>query len=303
MLELIFLLVINLFFNPVVLTETKVTDQTVTKAVYEDSALNTATSTPLLPTATPAVTPAQTQSPTPAPDNIINTIEQTPTPPVEEEKELDYIEELTKLGYIKNDYQEKDINVRNGVLKFQADSNLDADGVYGPNTTAALRKRIKDTNFTYTDEVSSAPTKNYWIFINKSRRILTLYQGSNVVHKYPVAVGNPPSLTPDGHFKILVKVVNPAWGGGGYAQPVPGGVPENPLGYRWMGLDLGGGGEYGIHGNNAPYSIGTYASHGCIRMINSDVESLYEIVPEGTPVWIGTDDSLEKNGITQREYK
>jgi lipoprotein-anchoring transpeptidase ErfK/SrfK len=130
-----------------------------------------------------------------------------------------------------------------------------------------------------------------------------LYKGSDTVKKYPVAVGNPPSLTPEGRFKIVIKVVNPMWGGGGYAQPVAGGVPENPLGYRWMGLDLGGGVEYGIHGNNAPYSIGTNASHGCVRMINSDVESLYEIVSVDTPVWIGSEDFLEKNGITQDVYK
>ena len=301
MLEFIILLIINLLFNPAVkAADTHNTAQTVTTAVYENHTENIVVTPTPLPIETPSPTPIQ--SPTPDANNINNTIDTTPPPP-EEEIEMDYIEELTKLGYIKNDYTERDINVRNGVLKFQADSNLDADGIYGPNTTAALKKRIKDNNFAFTDEVTSPPSENYWIFINKSRRILTLYKGTKTVHKYPVAVGNHPSLTPEGHFKILVKVINPAWGGGGYAQPVPGGTPENPLGYRWMGLDLGGGGEYGIHGNNAPYSIGTYASHGCIRMINSDVESLYEIVPEDTPVWIGSEDSLEKNGISQKEYK
>lgn len=301
-----FELIIILFFNFVTFpminsTGAQPAAPTVQSSVYSSSSENIQ----VYITPTPVITSDTTPAPQSTPEAVLPA-DKTPEPapsPQEEEKEMDYIAELTKLGYIKSDYDDKNLNIRNGVLKFQADSNLEADGIYGPLTTASLKKRIKDTDFKFTDKVNNPPSKDYWIFINKSRRILTLYKGSETVKKYPVAVGNPPSLTPEGHFKIVIKVINPMWGGGGYAQPVPGGVPENPLGYRWMGLDLGGGGEYGIHGNNAPYSIGTNASHGCVRMINSDVESLYEIVSEGTPVWIGSEDSLEKNGITQDVYK
>lgn len=62
---------------------------------------------------------------------------------------------------------------------------------------------------------------------------------------------------------------------------VPSG-PSNPLGYRWLGLY----GNYGIHGTNAPWSIGRSVSHGCIRMYEEDVEELFESVPMGTPVEI-----------------
>jgi len=300
MLELIFILFFNFMTFPIFNSAVTHTEApTVQTSVYSSSSENNQVYITPVPAATPDITPI----PQPTPGTVIpKTPEPVPTPQ-EEEKEMNYIEELTKLGYINNDYEDRNVNIRNGVLKFQADSNLEADGIYGPLTAASLKKRIKDADFKYTDKIENPPSKDYWILINKSRRILTLYKGTDVVKKYPVAVGNPPSLTPEGHFKIVIKVIDPVWGGGGYAQPVAGGIPENPLGYRWMGLDLGGGGEYGIHGNNAPYSIGTNASHGCVRMINSDVESLYEIVSEETPVWIGSEDFIAKNGITQDTYR
>jgi lipoprotein-anchoring transpeptidase ErfK/SrfK len=96
---------------------------------------------------------------------------------------------------------------------------------------------------------------------------------------------------------------NPTWGGGGYASPVKGGSPSNPLGYRWMGLSIKGGSIYGIHGNSSPYSIGTNASHGCIRMINSDVEELFDMIPINTAVWIGTEEKLNEWGISQEAYQ
>jgi len=302
MLEFIILLFFQFIARPALCPmDTNIKASTVQTAVYKSSTDNVQVELNIAPSPSPSPTPQVTPTPSPEITDITDN-SNTPAPTPQEEEDMDYIAELTKLGYIKNEYEDKSLNIRNGILRFQSDSNLVADGIYGPVTTASLKKRVKDTAFKYTDTVTNPPSMSYWIFINKTRRILTLYNGTEVVKKYPVAVGNPPSLTPEGHFKILIKVVNPAWGGGGYAQPIAGGVPENPLGYRWMGLDFGGGGEYGVHGNSAPYSIGTYASHGCVRMINSDVESLYEIVPEETPIWIGSDDSLEKDGIIQKEY-
>jgi lipoprotein-anchoring transpeptidase ErfK/SrfK len=63
---------------------------------------------------------------------------------------------------------------------------------------------------------------------------------------------------------------------------VPGGTPENPLKARWMGIFDGA----GIHGTDAINSIGTAASHGCIRMRIPDVVELYDEVPVGAPVYI-----------------
>lgn len=239
----------------------------------------------------------------------INTyFEQTQPPNNEKTKseidnlKLNYVEELKKLGYFKNDSEDKDLDIRNAVIRFQADHNMNITGIWDEKSLAALKKRLKNSKYEYTDTVYEPPCKDKWILINRSKRILTLYKNTSVLKKYPVAVGNPPSLTPDGKFKIVIKVVDPTWGGGGYAEPIAGGAQNNPLGHRWMGLSPNGGDSYGIHGNSSPYSIGTNASHGCVRMINSDVEQLYELVSDETPVWICPEDVMKDWGISQKEY-
>jgi lipoprotein-anchoring transpeptidase ErfK/SrfK len=219
------------------------------------------------------------------------------------EKDIkDYISELKKLNYYKEDGKDGKLNARNAILRFQSDHNLVVNGVWDDKCAAALKKRLSDKSFRHTDKVANPPADGKWIVINKSKRILTHYEDSIVEKKYPIAVGNPPSLTPSGKYKIVNKVVDPTWGGGGYAKPIAGGSPSNPLGHRWMGLSIGNGNSYGIHGNNKPYSIGTNASHGCIRMINSDVEEFFKIVPISAGVWIGTASELTEWGITQDAY-
>lgn len=215
---------------------------------------------------------------------------------------LNYIEELKKLGYFKKDSDDKDLNIRNAVIRFQADHNMFINGIWDDKSLANLKVRLENKNFEYKDSITTPPSKDKWILINRTKHILTLYMNKDVLKKYPVAVGNPPSLTPQGKFSIVIKVVDPTWGGGGYAKPIAGGIEGNPLGHRWMGLSPNGGDSYGIHGNSSPYSIGTDASHGCIRMINSDVEQLYEIAPNNIPVWICPEEVMEDWGISQKEY-
>ena len=120
------------------------------------------------------------------------------------------------------------------------------------------------------------------IVINKSTNQLSFYQSDKLIKSFPVATGKHPSLTPEGNFTIVSKAVNPYYG----KLNIPGGSPNNPLGVRWLGLSIGGGSVYGIHGNDNPASIGTYASAGCIRMYNQDVIWLYDRVPLGTRVQI-----------------
>lgn len=122
----------------------------------------------------------------------------------------------------------------------------------------------------------------YSITISKASNRLALYKDGTLVRIFPVATGRHPSLTPEGTFTIVCKLVNPYYARG----KIPGGSPRNPLGPRWLGLSLGGGGTYGIHGTNNPSSIGTYASGGCIRMYNKDIIWLFDRVPVGTPVTI-----------------
>ncbi|WP_449241188.1 L,D-transpeptidase family protein [Desulfoscipio gibsoniae] len=120
------------------------------------------------------------------------------------------------------------------------------------------------------------------IVINKSTNQLHYFKDEVLQKTFPVATGKNSSLTPEGSFSIIIKLVDPYYARKG----IPGGSPQNPLGCRWLGLSVGGGGTYGIHGTNNPSSIGTYASGGCIRMYNQDVSWLYDHTPVGTPVKI-----------------
>jgi lipoprotein-anchoring transpeptidase ErfK/SrfK len=127
------------------------------------------------------------------------------------------------------------------------------------------------------------------IEINLSTNRLTFYNGLKVRKVYPVATGQPSFPTPQGTWEVVYKRVNPTWTnpdpdgwGAGMPRQIPPG-PGNPLGTRAMSLNASG---ILIHGTYASYSVGSYASHGCIRMLLSDVEALYPQVPIGTPVLI-----------------
>lgn len=217
--------------------------------------------------------------------------------------ELNYIEALKQLNYFKQDSANDEVlNKRNAVLRFQSDNNLVVDGEWKEEETSVLKKRLGNQYFVYKDFVENAPTKDKWVVISKTKRILTLYEGDKVLNKYPVAQGKEPSYTPEGKFEIVNKAVNPSWGGGGYAAPIAGGAPNNPLGKRWIGISPEGGWVYGIHGNAAPYSIGTNVSRGCVRMINSDVAQFFELIEPKIPVWIGTDEKLQSWGVHQAAY-
>jgi lipoprotein-anchoring transpeptidase ErfK/SrfK len=126
------------------------------------------------------------------------------------------------------------------------------------------------------------------IVINRSVNRLYLYDAAKLYRTFAVATGQAIYPTPRGTFHIVVKWKNPwwypptqdAWAKG--LQPVPPG-PSNPLGTRWMGLSAPG---VGIHGTDAPSSIGYSVSHGCIRMQVPDAEWLFDHVEIGTTVHI-----------------
>jgi multimeric flavodoxin WrbA len=123
---------------------------------------------------------------------------------------------------------------------------------------------------------------SYSIQINVATRTLRLFESGSLIKEYPVAVGKIATKTPLGIFEIKNKAINPYWNNKGKGV-APG--PRNPLGIRWMGISIPKG-TYGIHGNNVASSIGTFASGGCIRMYNNDVEELYSKVGLKTTVEI-----------------
>jgi lipoprotein-anchoring transpeptidase ErfK/SrfK len=125
------------------------------------------------------------------------------------------------------------------------------------------------------------------IVVTRGVNTLKLYNGRRLVRTFHVATGQAAYPTPAGVWRIVDMQHNPwwrpptsAWARG--LKPIPPG-PGNPLGTRWMGLDASG---VGIHGTNAPASIGYSLSHGCIRMQIPEAEWLFQHVRLGTPVVI-----------------
>lgn len=117
------------------------------------------------------------------------------------------------------------------------------------------------------------------IVINIASRGLYLYNQGVKTRLYPIAVGKASTPTPVGYYRIVDKEYNPTWTDPSTGKSIESG-PACPLGYRWMGIY----GNYGIHGTNRDSSIGSYASNGCVRMHEEDVEELFELVAMETPV-------------------
>lgn len=156
-----------------------------------------------------------------------------------------------------------------------------------PNWLLLITTFLTVTLGTFSAPVLSAG--NQEIRINVPSRTLSLMQGGRVVKEYSVGVGNSKTLmTPPGSYKIEKKIINPIWEHPYKAegQVRIGEGSKNPLGTRWIGFYSKGDGVFGIHGTNEPSSVGHFVSHGCVRMLNNEVEELFEIVQVGTPVTV-----------------
>jgi lipoprotein-anchoring transpeptidase ErfK/SrfK len=128
-----------------------------------------------------------------------------------------------------------------------------------------------------------------YMVVNRSNFTLTLYKNLKEEKQYTVAIGAQGFDTPTGLYHIQDKQVDPvwsvpdsAWAGDLAGQTIPAG-PDNPLKARWMGIFDGA----GIHGTTDTASLGSAASHGCVRMAIPDVIDLYDRVDVGTPIYIG----------------
>lgn len=108
------------------------------------------------------------------------------------------------------------------------------------------------------------------IVIDVETCLLSFFLRGRLHNIYPCGVGRPSTPSPRGQWRIVAKDPHPSW---------------EPLGSRWLELDVPWG-KYGIHGTNAPWSIGHWVSNGCIRLHNHHVEEVYDLVPLGTPVRI-----------------
>jgi len=132
------------------------------------------------------------------------------------------------------------------------------------------------------------------IVIDVAIRTLYWFQRGALKARYPIGVGRTDWSTPPGRYRIVGRREDPIWRvpesiqnemrarGEPVVRVVPAG-PDNPLGKYWIQLSTPG---YGLHGTNAPASIGKYASHGCMRLLPEHVERLYHEARDGTPVEI-----------------
>lgn len=162
------------------------------------------------------------------------------------------------------------------------DAVLNADA---PRTVVAHVHKTKP-EVTTKDVASEYPS---YLTLDRSTFTLRLWQNLENTKTYTVAVGQEGLETPEGVYEIEAKEENPTWyvpdsdwAGSLAGTTVPPG-PSNPIKARWMAIYEGA----GIHGTEETYSLGTAASHGCVRMAIPDVEELYDLVEVGTPIYIG----------------
>jgi len=133
------------------------------------------------------------------------------------------------------------------------------------------------------DRFLPKPQPQTRLVIRLGARRVYVYEDDRVKTSFPVAVGRRGWETPTGNYRVLQMIQNPAW-----QNPFTGEViapgRENPLGTRWIGFWTDGNNYIGFHGTPNEETIGTSASHGCVRMFDRDVQKLFEMVAIGTPV-------------------
>ena len=158
-------------------------------------------------------------------------------------------------------------------------------GFDGPSTLTVPTRSVQPRWWT------STLKRRYGTYLLVSRETFTLrlYKSLKLVKTYHIAVGRQGLETPAGEYTINDKQINPSWhvplsswAGSLAGQIIPPG-PADPIKARWLGFFDGA----GIHGTDETWSIGTAASHGCIRMTIPDVEDLYPRVPLHTPIYVG----------------
>jgi lipoprotein-anchoring transpeptidase ErfK/SrfK len=158
------------------------------------------------------------------------------------------------------------------------------NGASGDTIVATVRETKPEVT---TKEVASRYPS--YLTLDRGTFTLRLWKDLDLAKAYTVAVGQEGLETPEGLYEIQEKEENPtwhvpesAWAGDLAGQSIPPG-PENPIKARWMGIYEGA----GIHGTEEVESLGSAASHGCVRMAIADVEELYDQVEVGTPIFIG----------------
>jgi lipoprotein-anchoring transpeptidase ErfK/SrfK len=160
--------------------------------------------------------------------------------------------------------------------------------VLNANAPHKIHARVHSIAPEVTKEEVAAEYPSY-LTLDRSTFTLRLWKNLKLAKTYTVAVGQEGLETPEGLYQIEAMEENPVWNvpesdwaGSLAGQTIPPG-PSNPIKARWMAIYEGA----GIHGTEETSSLGTAASHGCVRMAIPDVEELYDEVELGTPIFIG----------------
>ncbi len=171
------------------------------------------------------------------------------------------------------------------------DNKLEKDlkaAVLNANAPHTIKAEVHSIAPEVTKQEVAAKYPSY-LTLDRSTFTLRLWKHLKLAKTYTVAVGMEGLETPEGLYAIQEKEENPVWhvplsdwAGSLAGQTIPPG-PSNPIKARWMGIFEGA----GIHGTEETYSLGSAASHGCVRMAIPDVEELYDEVEVGTPIFIG----------------
>ncbi len=163
-----------------------------------------------------------------------------------------------------------------------------ADAVLSANADHTIAARTHSVKPEVLSDEVAAKYPSY-LTLDRSSFTLRLWKHLKLAKTYTVAVGMEGLETPEGLYAIQEKEEEPvwhvpesAWAGSLAGEDIPPG-PENPIKARWMGIFEGA----GIHGTEETYSLGSAASHGCVRMAIPDVIELYDQVEVGTPIYIG----------------
>jgi len=135
---------------------------------------------------------------------------------------------------------------------------------------------------------AATATSNRKIVMELGKRTISLWEGSKVLGKWPVAIGDPATPTPKGVFSIRNKVINPQYQSTKTGKNNPTIGPNGPLGDRWIGFHATSKDQFGIHGTPSAWAWsvqqGAAVTRGCVRMLGTHVRALFDQVDVGTPV-------------------
>ncbi|MES5891731.1 MULTISPECIES: L,D-transpeptidase [Bacillus cereus group] len=129
-----------------------------------------------------------------------------------------------------------------------------------------------------------AASNNEQLIVDTKLNKMDFYQNGKLIKSFTVATGKTATPTPKGTFQVVNKIKNRPY----YTGHIKGGDPRNPLGDRWLGLNMAGtyGTTYAIHGTNNNQAIGKATTLGCIRMYNNDIHWLFERIHQRATVTV-----------------